>query len=66
MIARLVLALVVAVVTGLVCLLLGSIISSLNVPIAETVGKFLVTWAWVIGVLSGLWFFFTGRTTLTP
>ena len=60
MIARLVLAVVVAVVTGLVCILLGSVLASLGVPIAVTIGDFLHQWAWVIGVLAGLWYFFAG------
>ena len=62
MIARLVLALVVAIVVGLVCILLGSILDTLKVDIAITVGGFLKTWGWVIGVLAGLWYFFTGGT----
>jgi hypothetical protein len=62
MIARLVLALVVAIVTGLVCLLLGSILGSLDVPIATTIGGFLTHWGWVIGILAGLWFYFSGGT----
>ena len=62
MISRLVLALVVAIVTGLVCILLGSILASLGVPIATTIGDFLTRWGWVIGILAGLWFFFTGGT----
>ena len=60
MISRLVLALVVAIVTGLVCILLGSILASLGVPIATTIGDFLTHWGWVIGILAGLWYFFTG------
>ncbi len=62
MIGRLVLALVVAIVVGLVCILLGSILGTLKVDIATTVGGFLKTWGWVIGVLAGLWYFFTGGT----
>ena len=60
MIAKLILSVVVAVVVGLVCLLLGSILASLSVPIATTIGDFLARWAWVIGILAGLWYFFTG------
>lgn len=66
MIARLVLAVCVAVVTGLLCILLGGILGSLNVPIADTVGSFLVRYGWVFGIIAGLWFFFTGRTSLVP
>lgn len=64
MITRLVLAVVVAVVVGLACVLLGSVLGSLNVPIAETVGHFLRGYAWLIGALAGLWYFFTGRTAI--
>jgi uncharacterized membrane protein YdcZ (DUF606 family) len=57
-IARLVMAVVVACVVGLVCLLLGSILASLDIPPASAVGSFLSRWAWVIGCLAGLWQFF--------
>ena len=65
LLSRLVLAVIVAVVVGLVCILLGTILATLKVPIAVTIGDFLATWGWVIGVLAGLWFFFTGRTSLS-
>jgi len=63
MITRIVLALVVAVVVGLVLVaLLGPILVGLAVPIAVTVGGFFVHYGWVIGVLAGLWFYFSGAT----
>ncbi|MHB8420652.1 MAG: hypothetical protein ACYDCL_21480 [Myxococcales bacterium] len=65
MIARLVLAVVMACVTGLVCVLVGAILGSVGIPIAVTIGAFLVRWGWILGVLAGVWFFFTGRTSLT-
>lgn len=61
MIARLVLALVVAIVVGLgLMALLGPILVSLAVPIAVVIGNFFIQWGWVLGVLAGLWFFFSG------
>jgi hypothetical protein len=60
MIGRIVIALVVAVAVGLGCILLGTILDTLKVPIATTIGGFLVHWGWVIGVLAGLWQFFQG------
>lgn len=61
MIARLVLALVVAIVVGLgLTALLGPILVSLAVPLAVVVGEFFVKWGWVLGVLAGLWFLFSG------
>jgi hypothetical protein len=64
MISRIVLAVVVAVVVGLLCILLGSVLITLKVPIAVTIGGFLVTWGWVLGVLAGLWHFFRGGLSL--
>ena len=61
MIARVVLAVVVAVVVGIVLVaLLGPILDTLKVPIATTIGEFFVAWGYVIGVLCGLWYFFAG------
>ena len=60
MIGRIVLAVVVAVITTLACMLLGAIIVTLGIPIAVTIGAFLSEWGTVIGVLAGLWHFFSG------
>lgn len=61
MIAKLVLAVIIAVVVGIVLVaLLGPILDSLKVPIATTVGGFLITWGWVLGVAAGVWYFFAG------
>lgn len=59
MIRALVLAVIVAVAVGLGLTLLGGILADLGVPIAETIGSFLESYAFVIGVLAGLWYFFT-------
>jgi uncharacterized membrane protein YvlD (DUF360 family) len=60
-IARAVLALVVAIVVGLLLTyLLGPILLMLAIPIATVVGDFFVRWGWVLGILAGLWFFFAG------
>jgi hypothetical protein len=63
MISRLVLAVVVA----LVFLLLGLIMISMGgaVPILVTIGAFFEKFCWVLGLLAGLWFFFSGRTSLS-
>lgn len=64
MIARIVIAVVIAVIVGLLCVaLLGPILVGLHVPIAVTVGRFFVVWGWVLGVLAGLWYFFAGYRT---
>jgi hypothetical protein len=65
MIARLVLALVVAIVVGLgLSALLGPILASMDVPIAVVIGTFFIKWGWVLGVLAGLWYFFAGGFSL--
>lgn len=55
----LVLAVVVAVAVTLGCLLLGALLAELNITVAVVVGVFLKTYAGVLGLLAGLWFFFT-------
>lgn len=66
MIARVVLSVVVAIVVTLLCILLGAILVTLKVPIAITVGHFIETWAYVIGILAGLWYFFAGGSISLP
>ena len=60
MLNRLILAVVVAVITTLACVLLGSILITLNVAVAATIGNFLSTYSAILGVLAGLWYFFAG------
>lgn len=60
MIGRLVVAVVIGVAIFLICLLLGMVFVSLDVPVLKTIGKFLEEWAAVIGVLAAVLAFFTG------
>ena len=60
MIKKLILAVVVAVVVTLACILLGGILDLLKVQIAITIGDFLKSYGAVFGTLSGLWFYFAG------
>lgn len=64
MISRLILALVVAIIVTLACTLLGAILVALSVDIAVTIGDWLKHYSAILGVLAGLWFYFTGRTSL--
>lgn len=51
---------IIAAVIGLLLVgLLGPILITVHIPIATTVGEFFVNWGWPIGLLCGLWFFFT-------
>ena len=60
MLSRLVLAVVVAVIVTLACVLLGGILVTLNVAVAVTIGEWLDKYSAVLGVLAGLWHFFAG------
>ena len=61
MISRIVQAVIVAVVVGF-CLvvLLGPVLEMLKVPIAVFICGVLVDWGWAIGIVCGLWYFFSG------
>jgi hypothetical protein len=43
---------------------LGAILVTLKVDIAVTIGEWLKQYGAVLGVLAGLWYFFTGGTWL--
>lgn len=62
MLRKLILAVVVAVVVTLACFLLGGILADLKVDIARTIGKFLKDYGSVLGILAGLWWYFSGRS----
>lgn len=65
-IARIVLAVVVAVVVYLVCVLVGAVLALLGVPIAVLIGHFIQQWAVVISVLAFLYYLFVGYGTIPP
>lgn len=58
MLGRIVLAVVVAVIITLACVLVGGILITVNISLAGTVGSFLKTYSGVLGILGGLWFYF--------
>lgn len=60
MLAKLIQAVVVAVVVTLACFLLGAILITLKVEVAVTIGNWLKQYGAVLGVLAGLWHFFAG------
>ncbi len=66
MLNRLLIAVVLGVIVGLVCLLVGSLLATIPIPFVHTIGGFLATWAWVLGLLAALYSFATGRTGLFP
>jgi len=61
MLSKLILAVVVAIVVTLACYLLGAILIALKVEIAVTIGTFLKSYGGVLGILAGLWYFFTNN-----
>lgn len=56
---RIALAVIIGLAVGLACLFLGLLLGSLNIAPASAVAGFLTAYAWAIGVLAGLWYFFT-------
>ena len=65
MIEHIVIAVVIAVIVGLLCIFGGRILKSLSVPPAVTVGGFFEEYAWPIGVLVGIvWFITNGSFRL--
>lgn len=60
MIRRIILAVVVAVVVTLGCILLGMLLGAINISVAAVIGDFLTKFAAAIGILAGLWHFFRG------
>ena len=61
MLTKVVLACIVAVIAYLVCVFVGGVLLvSLQVPVVVAVGHFLDTYAGVIAILAGLWYFFAG------
>jgi len=62
-ISKIIVAVLIAVIVGIVLVgLLGPVLISIEVPIAVTVGKFFVNWGFVLGLVAGLWYYFTGGT----
>jgi len=59
-IARIVRAIVIGVVTGIVLIIVGVLLVSTAVPPAVAIGNILQTYAWALGILAGLWAFFGG------
>jgi hypothetical protein len=64
MITRIAQAIIVGVAVGLLVLFLGVILSAFGIPPLSTIAGFLIQWCWVIGILAGLWQFFSGGFTL--
>ena len=61
LIGLLVLAVIIMCVIGLVLVgLVGPFLVGVSLPPAVILGTFFVKYGWAIGVLVGLWFFFTG------
>lgn len=62
LLGRLVVAIVYGVIAWLVCLLLGTILVTLGVPVLTQIGDFLEKYGYLIGVLVGLLTFFGNAT----
>ena len=54
MLMRLIHAIAVGFVAGLICLFLAAVLPAIHVPVITEIGQFLGTWAWPIGIVVGL------------
>lgn len=54
MLMRLLHALAVGFIAGLACLLLAAVLPQIHVPVITSIGAFLGTWAWPIGIVVGI------------
>jgi len=60
MLNRVIRAVAVGFVAGLICLLLSVVLPAIHVEVITSVGDFLGTWAWPIGIVVGLLEFVRG------
>lgn len=51
---RIIHAVAVGFIAGLICLFLAAILPAIKVPVITEIGQFLGTWAWPIGIVVGL------------
>lgn len=54
MLMRIIHAVAVGFIAGLICLFLAAILPAIKVPVITEIGQFLGTWAWPIGIVVGL------------
>lgn len=62
MLSRIVLSVIAGVVVTLLCLLVGALLMTVPVGWAAAIGAFLSTYAGLFGLLTALWYFFSGTT----
>lgn len=56
-----VISVIIAVVVGLVLVaLVGPFLVTMKAPPLVTIGDFCTNWGWVVGILVGVWHYFTG------
>lgn len=64
MIRRIALAVLVAVLVFLGCVLLGIVLSATGIGFVAAIGAFFTKFATVIAIVAGLWYFFQGSLSL--
>lgn len=60
MIESIAIAVVVGLIVGLLCIGVGRLLKSVNVPPLAALGTFLDDYGWAIGLVAALWAFVTG------
>ncbi len=64
MVGRIALAAVIGIVTWLLCVLVGGLLLLVKLDGVVQVGHFLQIYGPLLGVLAGVWYFFSGKTWL--
>lgn len=61
MLRRALIAIIVGIAAALVCLLVGVILTAIDVDAVKQIGNFLQKFSVVVGILVGFWNFLTGE-----
>lgn len=62
MVQRILMAVLVGIVTGIVVYIIGMGVALL--PGADAIGAFIMGIAWLLGLVAAIWFYLTGRNPL--
>lgn len=63
---RIVIAILVGIITTLLCLLVGSILLGIDTSPTALIGAFLTRFSGLLGLISGLYYIFSGSTSMHP
>ena len=62
MLTRLILAVIVGIVTFIVLYVVGALLATVDVTWVSTLGSLLKQFSSLLGLIAGVWYYFTGQT----